>query len=146
MNYEEYVAYEPVLSRRVVAAVLDYILYFTLVLGYIYFFGKRNDQGLMEVNGFRHVFMLFLIWVVYFPVVEGTFGYTAFKGILDLKVVQERRSDFGFAVSFKRHMVDFIDFFLFGVVAIIMVKVSSEHKRLGDRIAHSHVVMDKEQP
>ncbi len=90
--------------------------------------------------------MLFLIWVVYFPVVEGTFGYTAFKGILDLKVVQERRSDFGFAVSFKRHMVDFIDFFLFGVVAIIMVKVSSEHKRLGDRIAHSHVVMDKEQP
>ncbi len=145
MKYEEYVAYEPILSRRVVAAILDYALYFALVFGYIYFFGKPNDQGAMEVKGFGHIFMIFLLWVVYFPVVEGTFGYTAFKGILDLKVVQERRKDFGIAVSFKRHIVDFIDFFLFGTVAVILVKVSSDHKRLGDRIAHSHVVLDKEQ-
>ena len=143
MKYEEYVAYEPILARRATAAVLDYVLYIAMTFGYVLFFGTPNDQGAMEVNGFGHLFMLFVIWFIYFPLIEGVFGFTAFKGLLDLRVVQERREDFAVLVSFKRHIVDFIDFFFFGLIAIILVKVSSDHKRIGDRIAHSHVVFEK---
>jgi len=144
MRYEEYVAYEPILARRVMAALLDYALFFGIVFAYLMVFGSPNEEGGLEVNGFRHMFALFVIWALYFPVIEGTFGFTAFKGLLDLRVVQERRKDFGVAVSFRRHLLDFIDFFLFGIVAILLVKTTDDHKRLGDRFAHSHVVLDKD--
>lgn len=64
MEYHEYVAYEPILARRVAAAFLDYLLYFGLVLGYIYLFGRQNEENLMAVKGYGHMFMLFLIWCV----------------------------------------------------------------------------------
>jgi uncharacterized RDD family membrane protein YckC len=144
MRYEEHVAYEPILARRVIAAFLDYALFFGIVFVYMIFFGSPNEEGALEVKGFRHIFALFAIWALYFPVIEGTFGFTAFKGLLDLRVVKERRKEFGVAVSFRRHLLDFIDFFFFGIVAILLVKVTDDHKRLGDRFAHSHVILDKD--
>ena len=143
MRYEEYVAYEPILARRVAAASLDYILFFAMVFAYIWLVGTPNESRQVEAKGFRHFFAIFLIWFIYFPVMESMFGCTAFKGLLDLRVIQERRKDFPLWVTFKRHILDFVDFFMFGLVAIILVKVTEEHKRLGDRIAHTHVVHEK---
>ncbi len=143
MKYEEYVAYEPILARRVAAASLDYILFFAIVFAYIWLVGAPNETGQIEAKGFRHLFVIFLIWFIYFPVMESMFGYTAFKGLFDLRVVQERRKDFPLWVTFKRHILDFVDFFMFGLVAILLVKMTEEHKRLGDRFAHTHVVHEK---
>jgi hypothetical protein len=43
MDYEEYlqqyVSYDPILTRRFWAALLDYVTYFILVTIYTYFFG-----------------------------------------------------------------------------------------------------------
>ena len=142
MDYEEYVAYESILAKRATAAVLDYVLYLGLVLGYAYVFGTQNKEGIMEVNGWGHISGLFLLWVIYFPLLESILGYTLFKGLLDLKVVRERREDSPFIVCFKRHILDFFDFILFGVVAIVLAKVTNEHKRLGDMWAHTRVVLD----
>jgi len=86
-----------------------------------------------------------VLWFIYFPVVEGIFGYTLFKGLFDLKVVPDRRRDSHFAVSLKRHLLDPVDFAFFGLVGIILVKSRDDHKRLGDMVAYSHVALDREE-
>ena len=143
MDYQEYVNYEPLLAKRVSAAALDYIFYFALFFGYVYFFGQRNEQGMLEAKGIQHVFGVICLWILYFPGMEGMFGFTPFKGLFDLKIQAERRNDARFSVALKRHLLDPVDFFLFGVVAIVLVKTRQDHKRLGDMFAHSRVVLDK---
>jgi uncharacterized RDD family membrane protein YckC len=143
MDYAEYVAYEPILARRCFAAIVDYGLYFAIVFAITIFFGNPRPDGLHEFKGYGNMLILFLIWLVLIPGVESVLGYTLGKGLLDLKVVRERKTDFPPAVALKRHIFDFIDFFFFGAVAIILVKVSKDHKRIGDRLAHTHVVLEK---
>jgi uncharacterized RDD family membrane protein YckC len=143
MDYQEYVVYEPILARRAFAALIDYGIYFGIFYAIVYFFGDLNSDGTRTLHGFGNLFILFFIWFVLFPGLEGFLGYTLGKGLLDLKIVCERKQDTPLGASFKRHIVDFIDFFLFGAVAIILVKTSSEHKRIGDHVAHTHVVLDK---
>jgi uncharacterized RDD family membrane protein YckC len=143
MDYQEYVRYEPFLARRAWAAILDYLLYLGIFIGYVFFFGTPNAEGMLEAKGIQHVFGVVILWILYFPGMEGMFGFTLFKGLFDLKIAPERRKDARFVVAFKRHLLDPIDFFVFGIVAIILVKTREDHKRLGDMLAHSRVVLDK---
>jgi uncharacterized RDD family membrane protein YckC len=145
MDYQEYLKYEPFLARRCWAAVLDYLLYFAIFFAYVYFVGEKTEQGTYEAKGFAHIFAVIVLWFIYFPVIEGILGYTIFKGLFDLKVIVERRQDYRFVVSIKRHILDPIDFCFFGIVAIILAKTRNDHKRLGDMFAHSRVVLDKEE-
>ena len=143
MDYQEYVSYEPILAKRCFAAIIDYGLYFGIIFAVVMFFGQPQPDGTHAFRGYGNMLILFLIWLVLIPGLESILGYTLGKGLFDLKVVRERKSDFPPAVAFRRHIFDFIDFFFFGAVAIILVKVSKDHKRLGDRLAHTHVVLDK---
>jgi uncharacterized RDD family membrane protein YckC/uncharacterized protein YbaR (Trm112 family) len=154
MEYQEYldnyVAYEPVLSRRCWAAAIDYVVYSALVVICVYFFGDVKkwgfDDGEFDFNVTGSFIVTSFIWFMYFPVMESVFGYTLGKGLFDLKVVQENKRDFPIAVYFKRHCLDFIDFFCFGLIAVLCVKFTREHKRLGDFFAHSRVILDKAEP
>lgn len=145
MEYEEYVKYEPSLARRAAAAALDYILFGAIFFVYVYLVGEETSPGNYQANGPHHVLAIMFLWFLYFPVMEGVFGYTLFKGLFDLKVVCERRRDSRFAVAFKRHLLDPIDFGFFGVVGVILVKTRDDHKRLGDMVAFSRVVLDREE-
>ena len=150
MEYQEYldrfVAYDAVLMRRCWAAFFDYLIYVILVFLYGYFFGEINEW---ETGGGSFKFSVdpgflgkTIIWILYFPLCEAVFGYTLAKGLLNLKVVLDRKNDFPFAVTFKRHLLDVVDFTLFGAVAVLTVKFTREHKRLGDLFAHSRVVQE----
>jgi uncharacterized RDD family membrane protein YckC len=145
MEYEEYVAYEPQLARRVAAALLDYTLFFGIMFGYATIFGEPLGDGQFYVHGFGNLFAVALLWFLYFPVMEGLWGFTLFKGLFDLKVVSDRRRDLDVGVALKRHLFDPIDFFMFGLVAIILVKTSDEHQRIGDLVANTRVILDKEE-
>jgi hypothetical protein len=48
-----------------------------------------------------------------------------------------------FVQSLKRHLLDPVDMFLFGLVAIITIKNSELHQRLGDQWAKTIVVSRK---
>jgi uncharacterized RDD family membrane protein YckC len=144
MDYRENVTYDPLLVRRCWAAFLDYLFFFGLVFVYVYLTGEVQEDGTYAVHGFSHLLLILFIWIVYFPGIEGGVGYTLFKGLFDLKVLRESKRDYPFVVSFKRHMLDPIDFAFFGIIGIIMVKVRSDHKRLGDIFARSRVILDKE--
>ena len=45
-----------------------------------------------------------------------------------------------FKQSFLRHLVDPIDMFFFGIVAIIIIKNSKESQRLGDLLGQTKVI------
>ena len=144
---DKYVSYDKILVKRCWAAIIDYLVFYIIVILYGYFFGTINewyynppfdftfnvDTGLGTI----------IIWFLYFPIIEAMLGYTIGKGLFDLKVVQENKKDFLFSVTLRRHLLDFIDLFLFfGLVGIIMVKYTEEHKRIGDYFANSRVVLD----
>ena len=140
MDYSELKAYEPLLARRGWAALLDYLAYFGLFYSYLVFFGHYDWTGALVVTGFGNLFMICLMWFIYFPFCEGVFGYTLFKAILNLKVKPDNRSDYRLMVAIKRHLLDPIDFGLFGVIAAVSARSRDDHKRLGDIFAHSTVV------
>lgn len=143
MEYEEYLRYEPLLARRVAAAVLDHILLIVIYVVYIYVVGEETSEGTYTAQGPHHFFTMMLMWFLYFPVMEGVCGYTLFKGLFDLKVVPERRNDGRFGVALKRHLLDPVDFAFFGLVAILLVKTRDDHKRLGGLVAYSHIELDR---
>jgi uncharacterized RDD family membrane protein YckC len=143
MDYQEYVTYEPLLARRASAAMLDYVLFFAICYGYIRLVGTETEPGTYQAQGLHHFVLLGFLWFVYFPIVEGIFGYTLFKGLFDIKLVLDRKRDSRFGASLKRHLLDPLDFAFFGAVAIILVKTRNDHKRLGDMVAYSHIVLDK---
>lgn len=145
MDYQEYVRYEPLLARRASAAILDYALVFAVCAAYIKLVGTEGADGTYRANGLHHLVVLWLFWFLYFPVVEGIFGYTLFKGAFGLKVVPDKRRDSRFAVAFKRHLLDPVDFAFFGVVGLILVKTRDDHKRLGDMVAYCHIELDAEE-
>jgi uncharacterized RDD family membrane protein YckC len=151
MNYQEYldqyIAYDPILVRRCFAATLDYSIFFLIYVIYVYFFGNVDEWGINDgkfsVKFDIGLFSFIFIWFLYFPVIESIYGYTLGKGLFDLKVIKENSNDSKFYVSFIRHLVDIIDFFLLGLVAILLVKYTKRHKRIGDLLADTIVVLDK---
>jgi len=145
LRYEEYVAYEPILARRIAAAVIDYNVFAGLSLLYLYLFGTRVDAFNYAGHG-GHFFIVLLLWFSYFIVAEAIWGATLAKLLFRIRVIREDSDDAALKVAFKRHLLDCIDFFLFGVVAIVLVKVTQDHKRLGDFFAHSRVVLHRQNP
>jgi len=152
MDYQEYldkyVAYDFILAKRCWAALIDYILYFLILALYCFISGDVYLQGLKDDGNFAFnmnpgLIPTVIIWFFYFPTLESILGYTPGKGIFDIKVISEDRKEFPFVVSLKRHLLDPVDFAFFGLVGIISIKYSKQHKRLGDFWAKSLVVKDE---
>ncbi len=144
---DQYVSYDPILARRCWAAIIDYVLYFIFLILYTHLVGNVKawnlDSGSFHVSLTPGPIPMIILWLLYFPMMESLFGYTLGKGIFDLRVIRERKDDFPFAVALKRHLTDPIDFAFFGVVGILMVRLTKNHKRLGDMLAHSLVIREK---
>jgi uncharacterized RDD family membrane protein YckC len=140
MKYEEYLAYQRLLARRASATLLDYLLFSMVLWAYGAYFGEWVVDLTFYIHGVRHILGMAFVWFLYFPVVESIWGYTLFKGVFDLTVVQDRKTDFPLWVSLKRHLLDPIDFALFGVVAVVVSTVNADHKRIGDMVARARVV------
>jgi uncharacterized RDD family membrane protein YckC len=82
------------------------------------YFGEENSEGGFTVNGLKALVPP-LLWFVYFIIVEAEFGQTVGHVLFDLKVVRLDGQPLNLSNSLKRHLVDPIDFFLFGIPAII---------------------------
>ena len=140
--------YNTNLKKRYFASLFDYIIVITLTYFYIDFFGTLNDdgEGGKTVRGLMTL-PLFSFWFIYFVVVEAYFGGTLFHLTFNLKVLTLDRRPIQFVQAFKRHLVDPIDFFIFSLPAVISIKNSDKHQRLGDMWAKTIVVdiLDPEQ-
>lgn len=126
--------------RRIIAGLIDYAVIFSVIFVYIQYFGEVNQEGEFYVSGIK-VLPVFIFWFLYNCVIEVNLQSTFGNYVVQLKPVDEKTElDITIKQSFLRHLVDPIDMFFFGVVAIIIITSSPESKRLGDLLARTKVV------
>ncbi|WP_164998599.1 RDD family protein [Chryseobacterium sp. 3008163] len=131
---------EKFLSRRIIAGLIDYTVIFFVTFTYIKYFGEVNSEGEFYVSGVKAL-PVFIFWFVYNCVIEVYLQSTFGNYLVKLKPVDEKTElDITIKQSFLRHIVDPIDMFFFGLVAIIIITNSQESKRLGDLLAKTKVV------
>lgn len=130
--------------KRFFAALIDYILFLLFIAAYVIFLGERKNDGTFEVKGVLHIIILWIVWIIYFPVIETRFGYTLGKGLFDLKVIGINGHKISFSQACKRHILDFVDFILYGFIAVISLNQNKKFQRLGDLWAKTYVVQDND--
>jgi uncharacterized RDD family membrane protein YckC len=132
------------LKKRIYATILDYGIYFLVFWLYVGFFGHDNDEGGRTVNGLL-VLPLQAFWFVYFVVIETFYAGTPAHQGFNLKVLSLDRKKITFTQALKRHLLDPIDLLFYGIPAIIAIKNSDKHQRIGDMWAKT-VVVDTSDP
>lgn len=127
--------------RRFIAGFIDYfIVLFPLIKFYVFELGEVDNEGSYSVNGLKTL-PIVLFWLAYFCGSETIFGKTLGNFFVDLKPVDiNTGKNITCKQSFLRHILDLIDMFLFGLIAIIIIKNSKENQRLGDLLAKTKII------
>lgn len=134
------------LKKRTLASIVDYGFFLSITFAYIMYFGEPDGEGGYSVKGILAL-VVPIAWFLYFVVVEtineATLGHQAFN----LSVKTEDGKSISLKQSFKRHLLDPIDIFMFGIPARIAIKNSDKNQRLGDMWAKTIMIdlTDKEQ-
>ena len=105
------------------------------------FFGTPNGDGEYTVTGWKMLIPI-SFWFIMTVALEQIAGATLGNGIVGLKPIHEDGSTQKISIiqSFKRHVLDFIDMFFFGLIAYITITNTSKRQRLGDLWAKTMVV------
>lgn len=131
---------QPNISRRVIATLIDFIIYLPIWFAYVMYFGEPGNEGGYSVTGFKALPLL-AFWFFYFPAMETLKGQTIGHMVTGLKVVTLSGNPISLGQAIKRRLLDAIDIFAtFGLVAFITVKNSERHQRVGDQLAKTIVV------
>ena len=94
------------ITKRIIATVIDYTVFFLIFYVYLLFFGTYEDDGSLMAKGWT-AFPILIIWFGYFVLIEGTQGGTPGHLTLGLKVVKDgNRKDIGIENAFIRHLLD----------------------------------------
>jgi uncharacterized RDD family membrane protein YckC len=136
-----------VTGRRVLAIIVDSIVLGIIfgVIGIIFamVFGTTSASGgsvSASVNG-RPALISFVLFFLYFILLEGYLGQTVGKMLLGIKVVREDTSDIPrLGAASVRNVLRIIDGLFAYLVGFIAILVSSKRQRLGDMAAHTLVV------
>lgn len=129
------------LESRFFATLFDYGFFFFLNWSFIFFFGESNNAGEYTISGALNLIPL-VFWFVYFIIVESIFSATIGHMLFDLKVMGEDNGRIGFIEALLRHIVDPIDFFFFGIPAMICITNTPKKQRIGDLLAKTIVVVE----
>jgi uncharacterized RDD family membrane protein YckC len=110
----------------------------------VFTLGEPNSEGTYELNGAPALIPI-LFWLIMTVGLESGLGGTIGNSLVGLKAIpisgNNRKLTFG--ESFKRHLLDPIDMFFFGLVGIITISNSEKNQRLGDLWAKTIVVKMK---
>lgn len=134
------------LIRRILATLVDYGLFFLILYTYLMFFGEQNEDGAQEVTGILTL-PIIIIWYLYFVFLEGFYSSSATLGhqLFYLKVVKLNGREIDVKHSLKRHLLDPIDLFFFGIPAIIAIQSTEQNQRLGDLWAGTKIMRISDQ-
>ena len=130
---------KPNTKKRFLAGFIDYTIIYIFNLTYIYAFGSPNEEGVHSISGFPALLPI-LFWGLVTVGFEQWFGATYGNQLVKLKPQSINGDRLSYAQSFKRHLLDPIDMFFFGVVGILLIKNTKHHQRLGDIWAKTVVV------
>jgi len=124
---------------RLVAAIIDSILYFVLSYVVAIQTGNTTSDGFQLTGAPAYITMA--AWAAYFILFEAYLGGTVGKLILGMRVVNANGGRPGLVPSLVRNILRVIDFLpAFYILGIILVGTSKEKQRLGDRVASTYVV------
>lgn len=130
------------LGKRFTAGLIDYSIIWIFCYVFIYSFGSPNEEGGYSVTGFLTLIPT-LFWFCFTVLLEQFFGATLGNAIVGLKPQSLTRNngELTFGQSLKRHLVDPLDMFPFGLIGIITIKNTDKNQRLGDLWAQT-IVLD----
>lgn len=139
----------PLIGKRILAGLIDYAIIYAFLFIFIYAFGEQDGTGSYSVNGILSVVPV-LFWGIMTIGIEQLMGETLGNSLVDLKPVslkQFSNSNFKasnlkptFRQSFKRHLLDSVDMFPFGLIGILTIKNSDKNQRLGDMWSNTNVL------
>lgn len=133
------------IGKRFFAGLIDYSILFGILFAYLYLFGEPNQEGTgYEATGLKALFP-YPAWFVLIILTESFFGATIGNTLMDLKPqsLTTRNGELTFSQSLKRHLLDPLDMFPFGIIGIITIKNTEKNQRLGDIWAKTIVVETK---
>ena len=122
--------------RRAVAAFLDQAFVFLVILTFYRFSGQPGHAAKIGGSlGLRYYLWFgFMFWFLYLPFLEFILSATVGKWLVGLTVVSADRSKPLLQQTLKRHLLDGVDIFYFGVVYLFHPR-SQNLQRLGDKWA-----------
>ena len=123
---------------RALATVIDTILLAVVAYGIAWSSGSTTKAG-FELHG-GPFFLLILIILTYYIVLEGLLGATIGKLILGLRVVKLDGSAIDWRASVVRNLLRFVDGIIFYLLGAILIWASPRRQRLGDRLAGTSVI------
>ena len=117
---------------------------YALTLIFIFWLGEKNHDGEYILTGVMVIFPLFA-WLLITIVVESSIGRTIGNLIVGLKAIpiNNINSNLSIGQSFKRHLLDPLDMFFFGLPGIFTILNINKNQRIGDLWAQTIVVKTK---
>jgi len=136
------------LGSRFLALLID-----GLLLSAVFFPTTRIVKGVWIMSSADHLWrdgwfitdplcMIFLLVIlIYFVVLEGTFGQTVGKWFLGLQVVRLDAGNPGLPRALLRNLLRLVDALpVFSILGVVLIIVSPEKARVGDLVAGTRVV------
>lgn len=85
-------------------------------------------------------FFVTIIHFLYHSIQEFFWKASIGKRLFELKVVKIDGSQLNKSDIVKRHILDFIEFYLIMVIPMLMVLIDKRHQRIGDKLANTRVI------
>lgn len=130
---------KPYIKLRIIATLIDYGIYLAFFVVYVTLFGQNPTPGVYTIDGIIAL-PIPIAWLLYFVVVESFNGATPGHDICKLKVIKADGSKLTIRDTAKRRTCDYVDIFIYGLPAIICIKKTEKHQRIGDLFAGTLVV------
>ena len=132
------------IGNRFVAGLVDYIIIYGFTFFLSYTIGEPNNEGGTSLSGLPALIPI-IFWLIMTVGLESGLGATIGNSLVGLKAIPKNGTNrkLTFSESFKRHLLDPIDMFFFGLVAIITIKNTEMNQRIGDLWAKTIVVSIK---
>lgn len=132
------------IGNRFVAGLIDYIIIYGFTFFLSYTIGEPNNEGGTSLSGLPALIPI-IFWLIMTVGIESGLGATIGNSLVGLKAIPKNGTNrkLTFSESFKRHLLDPIDMFFFGLVAIITIKNTEMNQRIGDLWAKTIVVSIK---
>lgn len=126
------------LGVRFVATILDTIV--IVAIGYL----LAMLTGMTTASGFNlqggPALLWFLIGLAYFVALEAEFGWTLGKRAVGIEVRTTDGGSIDYGDSLIRNVLRVVDGFFFYLVGVVLILLSDEQQRLGDRVGNTVVV------
>jgi uncharacterized RDD family membrane protein YckC len=130
----------PNIRKRFLAALIDYVIINTICFFIIMTYGTPDENEVYHLDGWPAL-ILILVWAFWTIGLEQIYGATLGNSIFKLKPKPLKNHDqkISFIQSLKRHLLDPIDMFFFGLIGYLTIKNTAMNQRLGDLWAETIV-------